>query len=93
MPMRSKTFSRRTPVGAWSDMPEKTCPRCGLAVGSRQPTCHFCGASLVSGHARQLVVIAFTTMLLLLIALLAAQWFTLHRSARQAAQESGAVAR
>jgi hypothetical protein len=74
-------------------MQDKTCPRCGLAVGGRQPTCHFCGASLVSGRSRRLVLIAFATMLLLLIALFAAQFFTLHRSAGRPTQESGAVHR
>lgn len=74
-------------------MQEKTCPRCGLAVGGRQPTCHFCGASLVSGQSRRFVLIAFTTMLVLLVALFAAQVFTAHRSARPSTPESGAVHR
>lgn len=74
-------------------MQEKTCPRCGLAVGGRQPTCHFCGASLVSGQSRRFVLVAFAAMLVLLVALFAAQVFTAHRSSRQPAPESGAVHR
>jgi hypothetical protein len=73
-------------------MQEKTCPRCGLAVGGRQPTCHFCGASLVSRQSRRFVLIALTTMLVLLVALVAAQLYTAHRSA-QPAPESGAAPR
>ena len=74
-------------------MREKTCPRCGLAVGARQLTCDFCGISLVSGQSRQFGLIVFTTMLVLLVALFAAQWFSLHRSSRPPAAESGAVRR
>lgn len=76
-------------------MQEKVCPRCGLAAEGREPACRFCGASLVSGQSRRFVMIAFTTMLVLLVALLAAQVFTAHRSARQPPPppESGAVRR
>ena len=72
-------------------MREKTCPRCGLAIGAGQLTCHFCGASLVSGQSRRFGLIVFTTMLALLVALFAAQWFSLHRSSRAPAAETGAV--
>jgi predicted nucleic acid-binding Zn ribbon protein len=91
--VQSKAFSRRSVVGAWSDMPEKTCPRCGLALEARQLTCHFCGTSLVSGQSRRFGLIVFTTMLVLLVALFAAQWFSLHRSGRPPVAESGAVRR
>jgi predicted nucleic acid-binding Zn ribbon protein len=74
-------------------MPEQTCPRCGLALGARQLTCSFCGASLVSGRSRRFGLIVFTTMLVLLVALFAAQWFALHRSSRPPVAESGAVQR
>jgi hypothetical protein len=39
------------------------------------------------------VLVAFTAMLVLLVALFAAQVFTAHRSSRQPAPESGAVHR
>jgi RNA polymerase subunit RPABC4/transcription elongation factor Spt4 len=74
-------------------MQEKTCPRCGLAVRAGQLACDFCGASLVTGKSRRFMVIALTTMLALLIALFAAQWFALHHASRAPVPESGAVSR
>jgi hypothetical protein len=45
---------------------------------------------LVSGKSLELVFFAVAAMLVLLIALFAAQWFVLHRSARPPAAESRA---
>jgi hypothetical protein len=73
-------------------MQGKTCPRCGLGVEAGQLACHFCGASLVSGNSRRFIFVALGTMLALLIALFAAQWFALHH-ARAPAPESGTVSR
>ena len=80
-------------------MQEKTCPRCGLGVGGGQLACQFCGASLVTGKSRRFMFLALGTMLALLIALFAAQWFALHHASRTPAAsrapapESGAVSR
>jgi hypothetical protein len=48
---------------------------------------------LVSAKSLELVFFAVAAMLGLLIALFAAQWFVLYRSARPPAAESRAVAR
>jgi hypothetical protein len=74
-------------------MQGKTCPRCGLGVEAGQLACHFCGASLVSGNSRRFIFVALGTMLALLIALFAAQWFVLHHASRAPAPESGTVSR
>jgi hypothetical protein len=74
-------------------MEARTCPSCGLTVGGRQLACHFCGASLVTRSSRRFVVIALTAMLVMLIALFAAQWFVLHTSPPRSTADSGARAR
>jgi hypothetical protein len=74
-------------------MEAKTCPSCGLTVGGGQLACHFCGASLVTRNSRRFVMIALTAMLVMLIALLAAQWFVLHTSPHPPTVDSGARAR
>jgi uncharacterized membrane protein YfcA len=81
------------PNGAWGHMQEKTCPRCGLGVEGAQLACSFCGASLVTGKSRRFMFIALGAMLALLVALFAAQWFTLRRPSRAPVPESGAVSR
>jgi hypothetical protein len=73
------------------DKQDKTCPSCGLTVGGRQLACHFCGASLVTRHSRRFVVIILTTMLVMLLALVAAQWFVLRSQPRAASTESSAI--
>jgi len=73
-----------------SRMQEKTCPSCGLKVSGRQLACHFCGASLVTRDSRRFVVIALTAMLVMLVALFAAQWFVLHSSSPPSTADSSA---
>ena len=74
-------------------MQAKTCPSCGLAVDGRQLACHVCGASLVTRNSRRFVVIALAAMLVIIIALFAAQWFVLHTSPPPSTADSGARAR
>jgi hypothetical protein len=74
-------------------MQEKTCPSCGLSVGGGQLACHFCGASLVTRNSRRFVVVALTAMLVMLVALFAAQWFVMHSSSRPSTADSGALQR
>jgi hypothetical protein len=72
-------------------MREKSCPRCGLAVGGRELTCQFCGTILVSGRALQLVLFAVAAMFVLLIAVLVAQWVAQPGSPKAVPAESGAL--
>lgn len=74
-------------------MREKSCPRCGLAVGGRELTCRFCGTILVSGRSVQLMLFAVAAMFVLLIAVLVAQLVTKPTGRPSAQAESGAVGR
>jgi len=74
-------------------MREKSCPRCGLAVGGRELTCQFCGTILVSGRSIELLLFAVAAMFVLLIAVLVAQWVAQPGGRPAATAESGAVRR
>ena len=74
-------------------MREKSCPRCGLAVGGRELTCQFCGTILVSGRSLQLMLFGVAAMFVLLVAVLIAQWVAQPGSRNPTTAESGVLRR